>query len=188
MNMFLDSAFATVRVYCCKGGKPPTTKLSDRRAYKRQKHTTMNAAADFLGNVTAGLIIIVAGWLSALLLIFIVIYLLVGSDDGREKLLAAASAVANTAQALSSSFWKQMEQLFHFISEIDTTVLRQQLGDLKFGSWIESFIHETGIQLDDYLTISLIDLYAKCGSIDKAYKLFRGLKKKDLAGYTAMIL
>ncbi|PHU19701.1 Pentatricopeptide repeat-containing protein [Capsicum chinense] len=63
-----------------------------------------------------------------------------------------------------------------------------QLGDLKFGSWIESFIHETGIQLDDYLTISLIDLYAKCGSIDKAYKLFRGLKKKDLAGYTAMIL
>ncbi|PHT83408.1 hypothetical protein T459_11851 [Capsicum annuum] len=160
MNMFLDSAFATVRVYCCKGGKPPTTKLSDRRAYKRQKHTTMNAAADFL----------------------------VGSDDGREKLLAAASAVANTAQALSSSFWKQMEQLFHFISEIDTTVLRQQLGDLKFGSWIESFIHETGIQLDDYLTISLIDLYAKCGSIDKAYKLFRGLKKKDLAGYTAMIL
>ncbi|KAM3281960.1 hypothetical protein P3S67_027607 [Capsicum chacoense] len=63
-----------------------------------------------------------------------------------------------------------------------------QLGDLKFGSWIESFIHETRIQLDDYLTTSLIDLYAKCGSIDKAYKLFRGLKKKDLAGYTAMIL
>lgn len=63
-----------------------------------------------------------------------------------------------------------------------------QLGDLKFGSWIESFIHETGIQMDDFLATSLIDLYAKCGSIDKAHKLFHGLKKKDLVAYTAMIL
>ncbi|KAM3270326.1 putative protein isoform X1 [Capsicum chacoense] len=82
-----------------KGGRPPTRKLSDRRAYKRQKHATMDAAANFL----------------------------VVSDDGREELLAAASAVANTAQALSSSFWKQMEPLFRFISEIDTTFLRQQV-------------------------------------------------------------
>ncbi|XP_055810647.1 uncharacterized protein LOC129880582 [Solanum dulcamara] len=79
-----------------KGGRPPTRKLSDRRAYKRQKHATMDAAADFL-------------------------------DDGHEELLAAASAVANTAQALSSSFWKQMEPLFRFISEIDTAFLRQQV-------------------------------------------------------------
>lgn len=63
-----------------------------------------------------------------------------------------------------------------------------QLGDLKFGSWIESFLNETGIQMDDYLVTSLIDLYAKCGSVDKAYKLFHGLKKKDLVAYTAMIL
>ncbi|CAN4087401.1 unnamed protein product [Withania somnifera] len=62
------------------------------------------------------------------------------------------------------------------------------LGDLKFGSWIESFIHETEIQMDDHLATCLIDLYAKCGSIDKAYKLFHVLKKKDLVSYTAMIL
>ncbi|XP_016486867.2 uncharacterized protein LOC107807078 isoform X4 [Nicotiana tabacum] len=82
-----------------KGGRPPTRKLSDRKAYKRQKHATMDAAADFL----------------------------VGSDDGHEELLAAASAVTNTAQALSSSFWKQMEPIFRFISEMDTAFLRQQI-------------------------------------------------------------
>ncbi|XP_049359557.1 uncharacterized protein LOC125824252 [Solanum verrucosum] len=82
-----------------KAGRPPTRKLADRKAYKRQKQATMNAATDFL----------------------------VGSDDGHEELLAAASAVTNTAQALSSSFWKQMEPLFRFISEIDTTFLRQQV-------------------------------------------------------------
>ncbi|KAG8636099.1 hypothetical protein MANES_16G099400v8 [Manihot esculenta] len=31
-----------------KTGRPPTRKLSGRKAYKRQKHTTVNAAADFL--------------------------------------------------------------------------------------------------------------------------------------------
>ncbi|KAA8523279.1 hypothetical protein F0562_009702 [Nyssa sinensis] len=31
-----------------KAGRPPTRKLSDRKAYTRQKHTTINAAADFL--------------------------------------------------------------------------------------------------------------------------------------------
>ncbi|PHT35395.1 Pentatricopeptide repeat-containing protein [Capsicum baccatum] len=67
-------------------------------------------------------------------------------------------------------------------------LVTNKLGDLKFGSWIESFIRGTGIQMDDYLATSLIDLYAKCGSIDKAYNLFHGLIKKDLVAYTAMIL
>ncbi|KAM3360760.1 hypothetical protein P3S68_015614 [Capsicum galapagoense] len=82
-----------------KAGRPPTRKLADRKAYKRQKQATTNAYTDFL----------------------------VGSDDGPKEPLAAAGAVTNTAQALSSSFWKQMEPFFRFISEIDTTFLRQQV-------------------------------------------------------------
>ncbi|KAK6120390.1 hypothetical protein DH2020_045870 [Rehmannia glutinosa] len=49
-------------------GRPPTRKLSDRKAYTRQKHITISTGADFL----------------------------VGSDDGHEELLAAANAVTNT--------------------------------------------------------------------------------------------
>ncbi|CAN4084946.1 unnamed protein product [Withania somnifera] len=77
-------------------GRPPTRKLANRKAYRRQKQATMDASTDFL-------------------------------DEGHEELLAAAGAVTNSAQALSSSFWKQMEPLFRFISEIDTTFLRQQI-------------------------------------------------------------
>ncbi|KAI7724512.1 hypothetical protein M8C21_028993, partial [Ambrosia artemisiifolia] len=47
-----------------KLGRPPTRKLSDRKAYTRQKHTTFSAAEDFP----------------------------VGSDDGQEDLLAVAKA------------------------------------------------------------------------------------------------
>ncbi|KAL8093904.1 uncharacterized protein LOC141689122 isoform X2 [Apium graveolens] len=81
-----------------KAGRPPTRKLSDRKAYTRQKHTTVNAAADFL----------------------------VGSDDGHEELLAAANAVSNPAHALSSSFWRQMEPLFGFVSDGNMTFLKEQ--------------------------------------------------------------
>lgn len=63
-----------------------------------------------------------------------------------------------------------------------------QLGDSRFGPWIESFMRRHGIEMDDHLATALLDLYAKCGSIDKAYELFHGLRKKDLVAYTAMIL
>ncbi|CAB4318576.1 unnamed protein product [Prunus armeniaca] len=81
-----------------KAGRPPTRRLSDRKAYTRQKHTAINAAADFL----------------------------VGSDDGHEELLAAANAVVNSARSFSSPFWRQMEPFFGFLSDADTAYLKQQ--------------------------------------------------------------
>ncbi|KAK6947662.1 Pentatricopeptide repeat [Dillenia turbinata] len=63
-----------------------------------------------------------------------------------------------------------------------------QLGDLRFGTWLESYMRKIGIEMDDHLATALMDLYAKCGSIDKAYELFHGLREKDLVAYTTMIL
>ncbi|XP_058213598.1 uncharacterized protein LOC131325380 isoform X10 [Rhododendron vialii] len=80
-----------------KVGRPPTRKLSDRRAYTRQKHTTISTA-DFL----------------------------VGSDDGHEELLAAAEAVINPDHCFTSSFWRKMESCFSFISDVDIAYLKQQ--------------------------------------------------------------
>ncbi|XP_042051001.1 uncharacterized protein LOC121796265 isoform X1 [Salvia splendens] len=82
-----------------RAGRPPTRKLSDRKAYTRQKHITINTGADFL----------------------------VGADDGHEELLAAANAVTDTAQALSSPFWKKMEPLFHFITDVNISYLKDQI-------------------------------------------------------------
>lgn len=63
-----------------------------------------------------------------------------------------------------------------------------QLGDVRLGSWIESLMGKFRIEMDDHLVTALIDLYAKSGSIDRAWELFYGLRKKDLVAYTAMIL
>ncbi|XP_042002360.1 uncharacterized protein LOC121751632 isoform X1 [Salvia splendens] len=82
-----------------RAGRPPTRKLSDRKAYTRQKHIAINSVSDFL----------------------------VGADDGHEELLAAANAVTNTAQALTSPFWKKMEPLFHFITDVHISYLKDQI-------------------------------------------------------------
>lgn len=63
-----------------------------------------------------------------------------------------------------------------------------QLGDLSFGVWTESYMRKLGITMDDHLATAFIDLYAKSGSINKAFELFRGLRKKDVVAYTAIIL
>ncbi|CAL1357524.1 unnamed protein product [Linum trigynum] len=82
-----------------KPGRPPTRKVSDRKAYTRQKHTAVHATSDFL----------------------------VASDDGQEELLAAANAaISHASQVLSCPFWRQMEQYFGCIADVDLEYLKQQ--------------------------------------------------------------
>lgn len=54
-----------------------------------------------------------------------------------------------------------------------------QLGDLRFGLWIEEYMSSIGIELDDHLSTALIDLYSKCAGMDKALVLFEGLEKRE---------
>jgi pentatricopeptide repeat protein len=63
-----------------------------------------------------------------------------------------------------------------------------QLGDLRFCLWVQSFMGSVGIELDDHLRTALVDLYTKCGRIDIAFDLFRGLRKRDVVSYSAMIV
>ncbi|KAG4932329.1 hypothetical protein JHK87_046331 [Glycine soja] len=81
-----------------KAGRPPSRKLSDRKAYARQK-PAINAAADFF----------------------------VESEDGHEELLAAVKGVINSAHAFSSPFWRQMEPFFSLITEEDIAYWKQKV-------------------------------------------------------------
>ncbi|KAK7328983.1 hypothetical protein VNO77_23125 [Canavalia gladiata] len=82
-----------------RAGRPPTRKLSDRKAYARQKHTAVGASADFL----------------------------VGSEGGHEELLAAVKGVINSAHAFSSQFWRQMEPFFGLISEEEISYWKKKV-------------------------------------------------------------
>ncbi|KAK9058658.1 hypothetical protein SSX86_023500 [Deinandra increscens subsp. villosa] len=64
-----------------------------------------------------------------------------------------------------------------------------QSGNLIFGSWIhERLMKQMRIEMDDHVCVALIELYAKCARLDKAYGLFHGLRKKHAGVYTILIL
>ncbi|XP_050364800.1 pentatricopeptide repeat-containing protein At4g21065-like [Argentina anserina] len=61
------------------------------------------------------------------------------------------------------------------------------LGALELGKWVESYIEREGIGKSVELCNALIDMFAKCGSVDKALKLFRGMSGKTIVSWTSVI-
>ncbi|XP_022893924.1 pentatricopeptide repeat-containing protein At3g62890-like isoform X2 [Olea europaea var. sylvestris] len=61
------------------------------------------------------------------------------------------------------------------------------LGALDRGSWIHGYIDKNGISETSNIRTALIDMYAKCGRIDCAYRVFDRISKPDVHNYTSMI-
>ncbi|XP_059644856.1 pentatricopeptide repeat-containing protein At5g56310-like [Cornus florida] len=66
-----------------------------------------------------------------------------------------------------------------------------ELGDLKMGRWIHSYIDETLSFRNQPLLVSLnnalIHMYASCGMIEEAYKVFKEMPRKSTVSWTSMI-
>lgn len=62
-----------------------------------------------------------------------------------------------------------------------------QLEALEQGKWIHGYIEENRITIDAVVGTALIDMYSKCGCIDKSLEIFHRLKKKDMASWTSII-
>ncbi|KAJ9539684.1 hypothetical protein OSB04_026190 [Centaurea solstitialis] len=61
------------------------------------------------------------------------------------------------------------------------------LGSLDTGKSIHDYIRKTDVKQDVYVGNSLIDMYCKCGSIDKALQVFREMETKDSVSWTSVV-
>lgn len=61
------------------------------------------------------------------------------------------------------------------------------LGALKQGEWIHGYVNKSGIQLDSKLSTAIIDMYCKCGCLEKALEVFNGLGEKGISSWNSMI-
>ncbi|KAL4202732.1 hypothetical protein AMTRI_Chr02g222590 [Amborella trichopoda] len=61
------------------------------------------------------------------------------------------------------------------------------LGALEQGKWAHVYIEKNGIEVDVVLGTALIDMYAKCGSIERAMQVFDSVDRRDVTAWTAMI-
>ncbi|XP_072994394.1 putative pentatricopeptide repeat-containing protein At3g05240 [Typha latifolia] len=62
-----------------------------------------------------------------------------------------------------------------------------QLGALDRGREIHAYIEERNVYKDVCLGNTLVDMYAKCGCIEIASKIFHGMPQKDTHSWNAMI-
>jgi len=65
-----------------------------------------------------------------------------------------------------------------------------QLGADKYANWVRDIAEKYGFGPAGNVVVgsALIDMYSKCGSIEEAYKIFEGMKEKNVFSYSSMIL
>lgn len=61
------------------------------------------------------------------------------------------------------------------------------LGGLEQGKWIHGHIEKSGIELDSKLATTIVDMYCKCGCLEKAFEVFNGLLHKGISSWNCMI-
>ena len=64
-----------------------------------------------------------------------------------------------------------------------------QLGDFKLGEKIHGYIKDERLDMNAQVCNAVIDMYAKCGFVDKAYLVFESMScKKDIVTWNTMIM
>lgn len=61
------------------------------------------------------------------------------------------------------------------------------IGALDLGKQMDEYASQRGLQHDIFVATALIDMYAKCGSLDNALRVFTGMPRKNEASWNAMI-
>ncbi|KAF4376624.1 hypothetical protein F8388_025495 [Cannabis sativa] len=61
------------------------------------------------------------------------------------------------------------------------------LGALRKGEWLHSYVIQTGFEYDVLVATAVMDMYTKCGSLELARRLFDDTPGKDVVCWSAMI-
>ncbi|XP_010483530.1 PREDICTED: putative pentatricopeptide repeat-containing protein At5g59200, chloroplastic [Camelina sativa] len=61
------------------------------------------------------------------------------------------------------------------------------LGALELGRWVHSFVENKKMELSNFVGNALINMYSRCGDINEAKRVFKGMRYKDVISYNTMI-
>ncbi|XAR64524.1 hypothetical protein NMG60_11008249 [Bertholletia excelsa] len=86
-------------------------------------------------------------------------------------------------------FWKMQRQNFRPTNFTYSSVLTMcaSVGALEQGKWIHAHIIKSGQQLTAFVGNTLLDMYAKSGSIKDAKKVFDRLVRQDVVSWNSML-
>ncbi|KAK1289874.1 Pentatricopeptide repeat-containing protein [Acorus calamus] len=61
------------------------------------------------------------------------------------------------------------------------------IGALELGSWIDKHASQKGVRHDIYVGTALIDMYSKCGDLDRALQIFNDMPLRNTVSWNVMI-
>lgn len=62
-----------------------------------------------------------------------------------------------------------------------------RVGALSQGKWVHAYIKKNKINISGFLGTALVDMYSKCGCIEKALEVFYSTKNKDISTWNSII-
>ncbi|KAG4176542.1 hypothetical protein ERO13_A11G251500v2 [Gossypium hirsutum] len=103
--------------------------------------------------------------------------------------IIAAHAQTHCIDQAFDLFVKMMEYGLRPNQVTMTTMLSlcAETGALDMGKWIHTVIDRQAVEMDTILKTALLEMYAKCGDIDGAWKLFREVKDRDIGVWNTMM-
>lgn len=65
-----------------------------------------------------------------------------------------------------------------------------QLGASKYANWIRDIAESSRLRPENNVFVgsALIDMYSKCGNVEEAYNVFKGMKERNVFSYSSMIV
>lgn len=61
------------------------------------------------------------------------------------------------------------------------------LGAIDQGKWVHSYLERSGLECDMVIGTALVDMYGKCGCVERALDVFKAMPVKDVLAWTSMI-
>ncbi|CAL1358687.1 unnamed protein product [Linum trigynum] len=116
-------------------------------------------------------------------------------DESSEKTLASWNAMIsgyaqNGLTEAAVSLFQEMQMSNVSPNPVTITSILSacaQLGALSLGQWVHGLIKSNKFDSNIYVSTALIDMYAKCGSIVEARRLFDSIPNKNDVTWNAMI-
>ncbi|CAL1414980.1 unnamed protein product [Linum trigynum] len=116
-------------------------------------------------------------------------------DESLEKTLASWNAMIsgyaqNGLTEAAVSLFQEMQMSNISPNPVTITSILSacaQLGALSLGQWVHGLIKSNKFDSNIYVSTALIDMYAKCGSIVEARRLFDSIPNKNNVTWNAMI-
>ncbi|XWS36538.1 hypothetical protein CRYUN_Cryun20dG0093300 [Craigia yunnanensis] len=75
----------------------------------------------------------------------------------------------------------------NYVTLVSVLPAISRLGALELGKWVHLYAKKKEIEIDDVLGSALIDMYSKCGSIEKAVQVFERISKPNTITWSAII-